>query len=179
MKQNESILSQPEARRLLDYEPATGIFLWRKRERGLPGWSPGWNGKNAGRAAGARMALGYILISILDSKFLAHRVAWLYVHGEWPPEQIDHIDMVRDNNAIANLRLATNSQNTMNRGPQSNNACGIKGVRLHKASGLWNARIAVNGKVHSLGYFKTAEEAGAAHQGALHALHGDFSRTSH
>lgn len=177
MKKKEHFITHADILRLLDYDPETGVFRWRVREQTLPGWAPGWNGKNAGKVAGTRHNGGYLFMRIFDIPVLAHRVAWMHVHGHWPPHQIDHINMMRDDNRIANLRLATNSQNTMNRKVQSNSASGFRGVRLHKASGLWHARITANGRAHSLGYWKTPEEASKAYQDAARVHHKEFTRS--
>jgi hypothetical protein len=172
----EAEVSAEEIRRLVGYDPETGVFVWKHREEGTAGCSLGWNGKNAGKVAGTTMGLGYRMLTFFNRKFLAHRVAWCYVHGSWPPDQIDHINMIRDDNRIVNLRLATNQLNTVNRTAQANNVCGYRGVRLHKASGLWHARITVGGREHSLGYWKTAEDASKCYRVVSRLLHGDFSR---
>ncbi len=176
MKTQEILLSQSEAIRLIDYDPETGKFVWRERAKGLPGWTCSWNQKWAGRTAGTRMPNGYLFFRILDMNFLAHRIAWLYVHGFWPPHQIDHINMIRDDNRIANLRLATNAENTMNRLVQGNNRAGVRGAHFHKASGLWHATITKNGRTHSLGYYRNPDDAGKAYWNAAKILHGEFAR---
>lgn len=109
---------------------------------------------------------------------MAHQLAWLLSHDEWPPRNIDHIDMDRANNRLSNLRLATPSQNGANRGRQKNNSSGLKGVAWNKGAKRWRAQIKANGKRRHLGYFDTAEEAHAAYQEAAASLFGDFARTA-
>lgn len=172
----EDSITAADLRRLLDYDRSTGVLRWSYRPEGSLGWAPGWNGKHAGKVAGTKMKLGYRLIRIFDQPLLEHRVVWCWMNGIWPPDQIDHVNMIKDDNRIENLRLATNRLNTVNRTAQANNACGYRGVRLHKASGLWHARITVNGREHSLGYWATAEDASKCYRVASRLVHGDFSR---
>lgn len=103
---------------------------------------------------------GYIQIQISGKKYVAHRLAYLYMAGEWPKNQIDHIDWIRDNNRWANLRDATNSINQQNqRGPKSNNKSGYLGVSWHTSAGKWRATIKLNGKSICLGIFDDKHEA--------------------
>lgn len=98
------------------------------------------------------------------------------LHNGEMPREIDHIDGNPANNRIDNLRSATHAQNLANTKRRRDNTSGYKGVRLHKSSGLWNARIKAGDKVHSLGYFKTAELAGAAYADAAAKYFGQFAR---
>src|SRR4051812_36538770 len=111
---------------LLDYQPDTGVFRWKKR-RGP---------RSAGAIAGSVATKGYWRITLDGQECLAHRLAWLYVHGTWPDGELDHIDQVKTNNRISNLRPVTSSQNKQNiSGPQRNNASGHRGV--YWANGAW------------------------------------------
>ena len=101
------------------------------------------------------------------------RMMWAFVTGEWPKHEIDHRDRDPTNDRFSNLRQATSSQNKANRAVRSLNKCGLKGVRFHQNSGLWNARIGAEGT--SLGYFKTAESAHAAYVKAATARFGQFA----
>jgi hypothetical protein len=96
-------------------------------------------------------------------------LAWAIAYGTWP-QQIDHQDRIRNNNRLDNLRLATASQNSLNRGVRKNNTSGFKGVSYAKQTGKWWARIVVNGSRQSLGLFNSAEEAARAYK-AAEALH--------
>lgn len=160
-------------RDLLDFDPLTGVFTWKPRTTGNSARS--WNSKHAGRAAGTLVAKGYRSIRIFYKPYLAHRLAWFYVHGVWPSDHIDHMDGNRDNNAIANLRPATNAQNLWNRGPQKNNTTGIKGVS--RVPNGWFAQIKVHGKQINLGVHATLQEAASAYSAAATKLHGDFANT--
>ena len=119
---------------------------------------------------------GYRLIGIDGVHHFEHRLAWLYVYGVLPPE-VDHKDLDRSNNRLSNLRPSTRPQNCANTGPRANNKSGIKGVSFHRKSGRYFARLTKDGKVTSLGYYATAEMAGAAYAAALQREFGEFART--
>lgn len=155
-------------RSLLDYDPETGKFTWRVRTS---------NRVDVGRGAGCREARdGYIYIRLDDTLYKAHRLAWLYVHGEWPIGALDHINGIPGDNRIVNLRAASPSQNSCNQRRQSNNSSGFKGVSWYKRDGKWKAHITYRGKGFHLGYFDTAEEAYAAYCAKAKELHGEFAR---
>jgi hypothetical protein len=107
--------------------------------------------------------------------YSAHRLAWLYVYGEWPSDQIDHINRNRSDNRIANLRIATPTQNQANRSVCKRNTTGFKGVTVDPRTGRFRAKIRVNGKRTHIGVFDSAEEAGAAYVAASRRVYGDFS----
>lgn len=171
----EPFLDQAILRRLLRYSRRTGKFTWRKRSdvRNC------WNTRYAGREAGSSWTPGnitYRVIRIFDYPFLAHRLAWLYVEGRWPTDGIDHRDLDGENNRWRNLRPATKFQNGANRGPNSNNKTGFKGVSVR--AGRFRATIQVNGKWRSLGVFDSAQEASAAYRAAAIRLAGRFARVA-
>ena len=115
-----SDLTAERLREVLDYGPDTGVFTWKIRTNSRV---------KVGDVAGALRPDGYIQISIDGRLHRAHRLAWLYVTGESPPDQIDHINGVRDDNRIANLRLATSAENKQNlRRAKSRNKTGFLGV---------------------------------------------------
>lgn len=147
------MLNSSEVHGLLDYAPDTGVFRWKV--------SRGGKAKH-GTIAGSFDSKGYSQIKINGSLYLAHRIAWLYVNGEWPEKHIDHIDRNPKNNAIENLRLCTHAQNHQNTGVRRDNSSGITGVSFLKASGKWLAYINVDGKRIRLGLFNTADEAAIA-----------------
>lgn len=162
-----------------------GVFFWK--ERPLKDFKEGghsqihnrnaWNAKFAGKQAGCFCEkTKYVLIRLCGKVYLAHRLVWFYVHGSWPLDQLDHINMKRSDNRIVNLREASNSQNTMNRGVQSNSTTKIKGVSFDKARNKFAAEITVNGIRHRLGRFDTKEEAAKVYKRAAKKLHGDFAR---
>ena len=159
-------MNQQELKSLLHYDKSTGVFRWRhfRTNKTLP-WS----------IAGSIDGQGYVQIKIGGKVKMAHRLAWLYVHGELPP-QVDHRNMNRSDNRINNLRSADNSCNSMNKRMQSNNTTGFKGVTYHKGTKKFHAKIQANGLRKSLGYYETAEQAHQAYIIASGELHGQFAR---
>ena len=159
------MLTAERLREVLRYDPDTGVFTWRA---------------TAGRknlvAGTIRKQDGHRKIGLLRGQYLAHRLAWLYMTGEWPAGEVDHRDCNPDNNAWINLRLADKHQNGCNRGPKRNNSTGLKGVVFHKKIGRYAGRIQVKGKQYHLGCFATAEEAHAAYCDAAVKYHGEFAR---
>lgn len=153
-EQTRAELTADELRRRLDYHPDVGFFT-RRIDMG--------NQYPIGSIAGYRTTQGYILIEISRVKYFAHRLAWLHVHGRWPEDQIDHINGVRDDNRIANLRDIPAKDN------QLNQPCHRKG-RLVGAkpekNNTWRASIMVgckgSRKCRSLGTYPTEQQANAA-----------------
>ncbi len=117
---------------------------------------------------------GYISIRLFGKQYYAHRLAYLYMLGTFPTEEIDHIDGNHSNNSWENLRDATRSENTRNCKIRSDNSSGIKVVGKHKQTGLWRARIKLEGKEIHLGLFSTVEEAEQAIIAKRKLYHGQF-----
>ena len=159
-------LTAKRLRELLHYDPETGVFRWVARGHNT----------TSGTVAGYLHKKGYQMIAIDGRQYRAHRLAWLYVHGFWPSDQIDHIDGIRHNNHIANLRQATNCQNCQNSKRPCNNTSGFKGASWHRQIGKWKAQIMVDGDKIYLGIFATAEEAHAAYCAAAVQHYGEFAR---
>lgn len=153
------------AKLFLSYDADTGYFHWKIRPNGRT---------NMGVPAGHIDSKGHRQIHVCKEFVLAHRLAWYFVHGEWPPSDIDHIDRNKDNNRIANLRQATRQQNIWNAGPKRTNKSGHKGVVWHKAVGKWYASIRRDGRQEYLGVFPNLEDAVAAYEGAAKETHGEF-----
>jgi hypothetical protein len=151
-------------REILDYDSETGIFRYKQStsDRMRVGDVAGWK------------ARGYVKINISYETYRAHHLAWMFVHGEFPADEIDHIDGDRSNNAISNLRLATRGQNACNIRLRSDNRSGLKGVSWDKNRGKWLAQIKANRKNFTLGRFDTPEQAHAAWATAAKRLHGEF-----
>lgn len=152
-------------RQLLDYDSETGIFTWRHRPASMFGSADRaamWNTRYAGKVAGAPMTIGYRQISIRKKNYLAHRLAWLHVHGEWPSEQIDHVNGDRSDNRLANLRSASIAENRQNQTSKRGSSRYI-GVSWNARSLMWQAHIAVDGRSHYLGLFDSEEAAHAAY----------------
>jgi hypothetical protein len=155
------------------YDPETGDLTWKERPREHFQNSRGWKISNAaygGKIAGTKCNRKHRSVGINGRLYRLHRVALAMVYGEWPNDQIDHINLDRTDNRITNLRLATNGENSCNRGAQSNNKCGYKGVSYQKAAGKYEAKVS---RVY-LGLFPTAELAYAACCEARESLHGEF-----
>lgn len=161
-------LTQSRLKELLSYDPETGHFHWLKA----------WGRRRMDRPAGCfNKRDGYLLIGIDRVVYQAHRLAWLYVHGSMPRGVIDHANGNGLDNRLSNLRAASQAQNLQNRGKQTNNTSGFKGVYLHSQNKRWVARITVNGRCHALGCYSTPEEAHAAYSAAALRLHGPFAHT--
>ena len=143
-----------ECFRKLNYDKETGIFTWKH---------DGTRGVKAGHVAGSKMTSGYIMLSVKGKRLLAHRVAWLFIHGEFPFGNIDHINRNKSDNRASNLRPATYEQNAQNRQKNSKNTSGFKGVTWHKRDERWQAAITIKGKVVHLGYYKELEDASKAY----------------
>lgn len=137
-----------DIREHLTYDPETGEFFHSIRKLGT----------KLGSRAGRVNAQGYIDITINRQTYKAHRLAWFFVHGEWPKELIDHKNGIRTDNRITNLRDVSQSVNMQNRKKaQANSLSGFLGVRPHKKK--WQAVITINGKSVPLGTYDTPEEA--------------------
>ena len=159
---DSTLLTAERLREIIVYNPDTGVFTWRI-SRGRAG---------AGNIAGTLDTGGYWRILILGRKQAAHRLAWLYMTGEWPEHDIDHKNTVRNDNRWVNLRKGTRSENCQNQQrAKVTNASGYLGVRLDKRSGRYAAEISANGRKHWLGYHPTAEAAYEAYLAAKRELH--------
>lgn len=124
------------------------------------------------------MSKRYVGIGIDGHTFLAHRLAWAWMTGEWPRIDVDHRNLIKTDNRWANLRLGGACGNMQNKAIYRNNTSGFKGVSFHKASQRWRAVIKANRQVVQLGGFDTAAEAGAAYAEAAARLHGEFARAA-
>lgn len=151
------ILTQARLKELLRYDPDTGVFTWRvARTAGI----------KAGDVAGALNNEGYRILTLGKRQYKAHRVAWFYVTGAWPPHVIDHINQNASDNRFCNLRLATTAQNGMNRRLDARNSTGVTGVSWCLNSKKWRADIGEAGRLVRLGRFDTLIDAVAARKRA-------------
>lgn len=149
-----SEITQEYLREILTYYPESGLFFWRKSTS---------TKIKAGQRAGGIDQNGYVRIRINRRKYQAHRLAWLYVHGVLPPKDTDHINRVRNDNRIGNLRPATRSENKRNSGgAYANSKSGLKGV-TQRAKGKWRAQYWDGERNVTIGQFETAEAAARAY----------------
>jgi hypothetical protein len=145
------IVSIDRLRLVLSYDKTTGVFerLIKVNRNSVIGEEVG----------SVNRVNGYRYIRIDGRAYLHHRLAWFYVHGQWPDDQIDHIDGNRLNNSVVNLRPASSKQNRENRELSTSNKTGYRGVFYRKDKDKYRASVKHNGKSQHLGYFNTAEEA--------------------
>lgn len=160
-------ITQAELKEWLSYNPETGHFTWIKpyKKRSV--------GKQAGNL---NKRLGYVQIRLHKKLYYAHRLAWLYMTGEWPKDEVDHRMGNRADNRWSELRAATHAQNGSNLSTSGRGKNKYKGV--HVAQGKYiQARIMKHGKFHYLGTFQTEEEAAEAYRKAAKEMFGEFART--
>ena len=146
------MLTQERLKELFFYDQETGFFT---RIAGV-------KGHQAGLVSNCKNVKGYVQIMVDYKNYTAHRLAWLYVHGRWPHNQIDHINRIKDDNKITNLREATNSENQINIQVRKHNTSGITGVVKDSKSNKWVAQIIRNNKKYYLGRHSSVSEAAKA-----------------
>lgn len=152
MKKTE--ITQKILKQLLRYDKSTGKFTWREK--------PAGTNKD-----------GYVSISLFGKLYPAHRLAWLYEYGEWPKNVIDHVNRVKNDNRILNLRDCTLKDNGKNRTKSKSNTSGYKGV-YQSSKNRWIAVCRINGKSVRVGHFKSTEEAAEAYKNFAQKHHGEF-----
>lgn len=152
-----------QLRAFIAYDPETGIFTAVKARARV----------HVGKVLGLKDKSGYLHIVLNQVHYYAHRLAWLFMTGDWPEDYVDHINGVKADNRWANLRAATNGQNQQNRKLRSDSVSGLKGVS-RRTSTSWAARIAGG----HLGCFPTPEEAHAAYMKAAREQYGEFARAA-
>jgi hypothetical protein len=133
----------------LHYDPATGIFTRKTKRGGCP----------IGSKAGHTTKAGYVELNVAGTRIHAHRAAWLYVHGDMPKGEIDHINRIRSDNRLSNLRDVDHSTNALNVPMRKHNTSGHTGVYWHKPSNGWLVMLQRKRVSHYLGYFKEKEQA--------------------
>ena len=171
--------TQEQIRALFYYDYETGVLTRRSRDRD---WFCSdraykiFNTRFAGRELTCIDAHGYIQVSLFGSNYKAHRIIWVYVNGD-EPDNIDHVNGVRDDNRISNLRSVTKHENSLNLSLAKNNTTGVTGVSYDKARGKWIAQIEFNGKHVNLGRFCSLIDAVSARKSKeiefnFHCNHG-------
>lgn len=160
-------LTHEKLKELLHYEPNTGIFTRLKGSITRP--------QVTNKPIGSKNNMGYIVIPLYSRRFLGHRLACFYMTGEWPKNQVDHIDLNKANNKWENLREATNRQNHFNKRKQSNNTSGYKGIVYDKSRDKWKIQIVAD-DIRFSKRFDTKEEAINAYPNIVKLLHKEFTR---
>ena len=171
-------LSQEYLKSVLDYNPETGIFVWKERPLfHFPDMRvmKSWNTQNCGKVAGTIDDKGYIRIGINKIPMFAHRLAVIWMTGEFH-EQVDHCDTIKSNNKWNNLRPTIDAHNQRNKPISKRNTSGIKGVHFIKTTGKWSATIGVGSTKKFLGNYWSKEEAARAYEEGSKKYHGEFGR---
>lgn len=164
-----TLLTQEKLKEILHYEPETGLWTWLVSNS---------NRVKIGSIAGNyNKVIKYHQIRIFGKLYYGHILAWLYMTGVWPENEIDHKDTNPSNNKWLNLREATSSQQKWNAGKRKNNTSGYKGVHLDKNSGKYVAQIGLNYKVIYIGSRNTIEEAHQLYCQEIEKYHCEFRRT--
>lgn len=161
------MLTQQLLKERLSYCAETGVFIWNNS----PHMTARWNARYSGTVAGTKENTGYITIKIMDRKYIAHRMAWLYVFGEVPFLDIDHMNGIKSDNRISNLRCVTSAGNSQNRRKATaGSKSGLLGASK-TSSGKWRSVITVFGVKHYLGVFETPELAHDAYISCKRLFH--------
>ncbi len=165
-------------RSILDYDPISGVMVWKPRVF-TKKTSGKWNDVYAGKEAGSVFKNGYRMLSFgRGQKQYTHRIIWLWMTGDWPKNNLDHIDTIKLNNVWINLRECDHRQNMGNQGVRKNNTSGYKGVSYSKKNKCYQAYITVQRKKINLGYYKNIEIAAEAYRIAAKKYYGEFARTA-
>jgi hypothetical protein len=154
-------LAQSQLKDLIHYDPDTGVFTNRFSR----------SNKINTEADRFHSASGYKRISVNNVRYTSHRLAWFYMYGVWPKGNLDHINRVKDDNRLINLREVTGSQNCQNTGLRSDNTSGHKGISWSNGHRKWQAQIKANGVYLYLGRFINLDDAIAARKQAEEQLH--------
>lgn len=159
-------LTAARLRELLHYDKATGFF-WKRS----PFAKKSVLVDGLRRVGKMNSTNGYVYVSADGRVYRAHRLAWLYVYGVWPTEQLDHKDRNRENNAIRNLRECNNAENSYNRGIRDDNTSGYIGVTWNRGRGKWQSQIKRGGNNKVLGLFECPREAYEEYKSAKKDIH--------
>lgn len=159
-------LSEVELHEWFNYEPETGNIYWKKSPK--PSIKPGDLVK-------AKHGCGYLLASVKGKTFLQHRLAWFLYYGEWPYDQVDHIDGDRKNNKLTNLRLASKKENMWNSKGKPNKTSEYKGVSWDRVRNKWAVYIKYDNKVKNVGRFNNEVEAALTYDKWAREKFGKFA----
>jgi hypothetical protein len=149
------MITQEHLKSLLDYDQSTGVFTWKSKDQKHLTWNKRYSGTQAGTL---KADSGYIIISINKKPYRAHRLAWLYTYGEMPTNQLDHINGIRNDNRLINLRDTQQGENHKNKRLLTTNKTGYHGITLHP-SGKYRVKAWSKNVQYNLGYYKKLEDA--------------------
>lgn len=157
-----------ELREILTYDNMTGVFTRRVMAGHI----------KAGSIAGNPDKDGYLRVCLKGGYYKCHRLAWLYMYGEWPDGEVDHINGIRTDNRVSNLRVVSRKENMKNAACPKTNTSGFIGVTWDKSRSKWAAKIMVDQKCLNLGRFDSIDEAISARQEAelKYAFHQNHGR---
>ena len=162
------MINQSKLKEHLHYEPTTGTFTWIKKLTSRT---------KVGSIAGYKHYKGYLQITFKDEKYYLHRLAWLYMTGDMPIKQIDHINRIKTDNRYFNLREVSSQENHRNLPKRKDNTSGTTGVSWEKITSKWRASIHISGKKIYLGCYAELKDAIEARKEAnikykFHVNHG-------
>lgn len=163
---------------LISYNPLTGEFFWKFRSREefnsdriFKSWNSTYSGKKCGSLTNK-----YLTVRVKNSMYYCHRLAWAIHFGEWPEDDIDHINMDKTDNRISNLRLVSRGQNMANMRATKANKSGFIGVHWAKREGRWVSSITIDHKCKFLGHYDDPVSAAKAYNEECAKVHGDFAK---
>ena len=156
MEMTKESLSHQDLLNLLFYNQDSGLFYWKESRKRV----------KCGDVAGGIKKNGYVYLMVNGRSYRAHRLAWFYIYGVFPVDQIDHINRNRQDNRIENLRLADSFVNARNKGVSKNNSSGFRGICWDSKNLKWKVKITVSGQDIAVGRFKEIQEAVLARKNA-------------
>jgi hypothetical protein len=154
------MITQDKLKEVMEYSAADGVFRWKISK-----------GPNARKGQIVGKKKGYPKVTIDGAEYKLHRLAWLYVYGNFPVKDLDHINGITYDFAISNLRECNDFENQQNRSVSKRNKCGYPGVSFSKRINKWSAQIMLNRQSYFLGNFDDAKDAGDAYKKAKQELH--------
>lgn len=163
------MLTQARLKELLDYDPETGLFtrLVTTSSQAV-----------AGSVVGSDNGTGYLRVMVDGRRYCLHKLVWLYVHGSFPHDMLDHINMDKSDNRLCNLREASMSENRCNVGVSAANTSGAKGVCWHARIGKWQVTVGIGKTKQHVGYFSEYDDAVKERDAAARQTHGLFFRSA-
>jgi hypothetical protein len=160
----QSLLNQELLKELVNYDPNTGVFAWKKIRPGV----------SSSKKFGSLKPSGYIVVLINKKLYRLHRLAWLYMTGEWPENEIDHINGNKADNRFCNIRKATKAENNWNKKVRKDSTTGVKNVLYYPKYQSYYVRITANKIAHSFGPFKTKDQAALVAKEKRAEIHKNF-----